>query len=297
MSFQITTAFVQQYGSNVWMLAQQKASRLYNTVTLETGVVGKSAYFDQFGIASGQEITSRHGDTPLNSTPFARRKVDIVDWDIADLTDNIDKIKTLIDPNNAIVQAQAAAAGRKIDDLIIAAAFATAYTGETGSTSTSFPAANQVAVNSWAYGTGTGNTGLTISKLIEARQKLEANEGIEDGEEAFIIVSSKQKANMLATTEATSADYASVKALVRGEIDTFMGFKFIRSERLAVDGSNYRRVPVYTKRGLGLAVSSNITARVSERSDKRYSMQAYTALSMGATRLEENRVIEIKCAE
>lgn len=297
MSFQITTAFVQQYGSNVYMLAQQKKSRLFGTVMLESGIVGKSAYIDQFGIGSGQVVTNRHGDTPLNSTPFARRKLDIVDWDTADLTDNFDRIKTLINPDNAIVQAQAASAGRFVDDLIIGKFFADASTGETGSTTTSFPAANQVAVNSWAYGTGTGNAGLTISKLIEARQKLEANDAIEDGDEVYIAVGSKQKANLLATTEATSEDYASVKALVRGEIDTFMGFKFIRSERLLLDGSSYRRVPVWVKNGMCLGVSGEIQSSIDKRPDKRNSMQAYTKLSMGATRLEETKVVEIKCAE
>ena len=43
MSVQITTAFVEQYKSNVFHLAQQKGSRLRDAVRTET-VVGKAHF-------------------------------------------------------------------------------------------------------------------------------------------------------------------------------------------------------------------------------------------------------------
>ena len=63
MSTQITTAFVQQYSSNVSMLSQQKGSLLRKAVEIES-VVGKNAFFDQVGSATAQKRTSRHSDTP-----------------------------------------------------------------------------------------------------------------------------------------------------------------------------------------------------------------------------------------
>lgn len=296
MSFEITTAFAQQYGDNVLLLSQQKGSRLRGAVYVEPGIQGKTAYIDQIGSVTASRITNRHGDSPLNSTPHRRRRLNLVDYDTGDLIDRLDKVKTLIDPTNTYAMAHSAAMGRAMDDEIIAAAFADANTGEDGSTTVSFPAANQVAVNSWAYGSGSGNAGLTVSKIIEAKQKLDAND-VDPDEERFAIVGSKQIANLLATTEVTSADYNNVRALVEGKVDTFGGFKFIRSERLAVDGSAYRRCIFFAKNGLGLGIGSDIVSRVTERSDKRFSMYAYFQMSIAAARLEEAKVIEVKCLE
>src|SRR6056300_1752307 len=144
MSNQITTAFVQQYSNNVQMLSQQKGSLLRSAVDVET-VVGKNAFFDQVGSALAGKRTTRHADTPQMDTPHARRRVSLVDYEYADLIDNQDKVRMLIDPTSAYAMAAAAAMGRAMDDVIISAALGTAFTGETGSTSTSFAAGNQIA--------------------------------------------------------------------------------------------------------------------------------------------------------
>lgn len=296
MSFEITTAFVQQYGSAVEFLVQQRGSRLRDCVDVEDSIVGKTAFFDQIGSVAAQRVTNRHGDSPLNQTPHARRRVAMADYDTGDLIDQLDKAKTLIDPANPYTMAHAWAMGRAVDDEIIGAAFATAYAGEDGSTSVSFPSSQQVDVNSWAYGTGSGNSGLTISKLIEAKTILDENEADPD-EERYIAVTAKQVANLLQTTEVTSTDYANVKALVEGRIDTFMGFTFKRLERLLVDSNSYRRVIAWNRSGLKLGISKDITARIAERPDKRFSIYAYFMMSLGAVRMQEDKVVEIKCAE
>lgn len=294
MSFQVTTAFVQQYKSTVLMLAQQTESRLRDTVTVEPSVVGKSVYLDQFGIATAQIVTNRHGDSPLLSTPQDRRRIDLTDYEYGDLIDKADKVRLLIDPTSATTRAAAMAMGRAIDDEIIAHAYATAFTGETGANSVAFPASQQISVSSWAYGTGSGNVGLTVSKLIEAKMLLDQNES-DPREQRTIVCQAKQIGNLLATTEVTSEDYNTVKALSTGTIDTFMGFKFVRSERLPVDGSGYRRVLCYSKSGLGLGLGMDITTEIAPRPDKRFSTYVYFMMSIGASRLEEKKVIEIKC--
>jgi hypothetical protein len=295
MSFQITEAFVQQYGAAMRQRAQQHGSRLRPAVTIETGV-GKTYYYDYTGVVEAQEITSRHADSPLNSTPVSRRRVDLSGVDTGDLIDTLDRVQMLADPTNGFIMAHGDAMGRKMDDRIIQAFFADAKAGEEGGTTVSFPAANQIAVNSWAYGTGAGNAGLTISKLIEAKVLLDAAEGDPD-EERFIAASSKQMGNLLATTEVTSRDYNEVQALVDGRINRFMGFNFIRTERLQTDGSGYRRVAAWARSGMGLAIGADITQQIDRRADKRFSWYAYFQMFIGATRLEEEKVVEIKCAE
>lgn len=300
MSFQVTNAFVQQYQDNMYMLSQQRGSRLRDAVMVQEGVVGESVLFDQFGSSEAQEITNRHGDSPLNSTPHDKRKASMRDFDWGDLVDKLDQAKTLNDPSNKYVMAGSAAMGRKIDDVIIGEVFGTAYTGKTGSTAVTFPSSQQVAVNSWAYGTGSGNAGLTISKLIEAKVILDGNETGDTSPEDdpfYFAASAKQLGNLLATTEVTNSNYNTVKALVQGEIDTFMGFKFIRTERLKTDGSAYRRCIAWRKSGIALAIGADVMAEIAPRADKRFSTYVYFCMSLAAARMEEKKVVEVKCLE
>jgi len=288
MSSQITTAFVQQYSSNVQLLSQQKGSLLRNAVRVESQV-GKNAFYDQVGSATAQKRLSRHADTPQLDTPHARRRVSLVDYEYADLIDDQDKVRTLIDPTSPYSQATAFAMGRAIDDEIISAAFGTAYTGETGSTSTTFPSGQQVGV-------GSPVAGLSIAKLVEAKQLLdEAN--VDTTLPRYIAVAPEQLADLLNITTVTSSDYNTVKALVQGEIDTFLGFKFIVSTRLSSESGVNRRVIAWAEDGLLLSIGKDITAKIDERADKGYATQVYYAMSIGATRMEEEKVVEIKCRE
>lgn len=297
MSFEVTTHFVQQYSANVVLLSQQKASRLRSAV-MEEPIRGKLGYIDQVGSVAAQRITNRHGDSPLNNTPHRRRRIDLADYDTGDLIDQLDKVKMLNDPASTYAQAHGAAMGRAIDDVIIASFDATALTGEDGATPVAFPGGNEIAINSWAYGTGTGNSGLTISKLIEAKVFLDGQEaGVDPDEPRYIACTSRQIGNLLATTETTSADYNNVKALVEGNIDKFMGFQFIRTERLPLASAGVRKVFAWVRSGVGLGVGADITARITERADKRFSWYAYFQMAIGASRLEEAKVVRVLCAE
>ena len=288
MSSQITTAFVQQYSSNVQLLSQQKGSLLRNAVRVESQV-GKNAFYDQVGSATAQKRLSRHADTPQLDTPHARRRVSLVDYEYADLIDDQDKVRTLIDPTSPYSQATAFAMGRAIDDEIISAAFGTAYTGETGSTSTTFPSGQVVSV-------GSPVAGLSIAKLVEAKQLLdEAN--VDTTLPRYVAVAPEQLADLLNITTVTSSDYNTVKALVQGEIDTFLGFKFIVSTRLSSESGVNRRVIAWAEDGLLLSIGKDITAKIDERADKGYATQVYYAMSIGATRMEEEKVVEIQCRE
>jgi hypothetical protein len=287
MSVEITVAFVKQFERNLDFLVQQKGSRFRPCVRVESGVVGKKAYYDQIGATEAQLKAGRHSDTPLISTPHARRQVTMYDYEVADLIDDADKIKTLIDPQNGYAMSMKWALQRAMDDRMITEALGTAYTGEEGATAVSMLPANVIAV---------GAAGLTISKLRSAKEILDASE-LDPEEPRFIAVSAKQVTDMLETTEATSSDYNTVKALVQGDVDTFMGFKFVRTQRLAVDASDYRRCIAWAQNGLMLAIGADVKGRIDERADKSYSTQVFASMSIGATRMEEEKVVEILCSE
>ena len=290
MSNQITTAFVQQYSSNVQMLSQQMGSVLREAVDVES-VVGKNAFFDQVGKTTAVLRTSRHADTPQIDTPHSRRRVSLADYEWADLIDNADKVRLLIDPTSSYAKAAAAAMGRAMDDVIIAALGGTAYTGETGSTSVTLPTAQKTA-------TSDQSDGLTVAKLLSAKKILDLAD-VDPSLPRFIVCGPTQISDLLNTTEVKSSDYNTVKALAMGQLDSFLGFKFIMSNRLKFDATNTtdRLVYAFTSDAIKLAIGQDVIARIDERADKSYSTQVYYAMSIGATRMEEEKVVQIPCNE
>ena len=285
MSTEVTTAFVQQYSANVQMLSQQMGSRLRDAVRVEN-MTGKNAFFDQVGKATAQKRTTRHADTPQIDTPHARRRVSLVDYEYADLIDDQDKVRMLIDPTSAYAQAAAAAMGRAMDDEIIASALGTAFTGETGSTSTALPAGQQIA---------DGSADMSLAKLREAKKILDLAD-VDPSIPRYIACGPDQIEALLADTNVTSSDFNTVKALVQGEVNQFMGFNFIRSERLVHDGTS-RECYAYAQTAVGLALPQDITVDVGPRRDKNNSMQVYVEMSLGAVRLEDEQVVQILCNE
>ena len=285
MSTQVTTAFVNQFSSNVQLLSQQIGSKLRSSVSEEM-VTGEKAYFDQIGSGVAQLRTSRHADTPLMETPHARRQVAIDTYEYADLVDDADKVRMLIDPTSTYARAAAAAIGRAMDDAIISAATGTANTGVSGGTSTSMLAANQIAH---------GSAGLTVAKLVQAKKILD-NSDVDPSIQRYIVCGPEQMEDLLNNSTVTSSDYNSIKALVQGDIDTFVGFKFITSTRLSVS-SSVRTCFAWAMDGIKLAVGKDVMARIEDRADKSYSTQVFYCASFGSTRMEEEKVVQIDCSE
>ena len=286
MSSQITEAFVQQYSNNVQMLSQQKGSLLRGVVDVES-VVGKHAYFERIGAVSAQKRVSRHSDTPQIDTPHSRRRVSMSDYEWADLIDQQDRVRTLIDPTSSYAQAAAFALGRAMDDEIISAVSGNAFSGETGSTTVALPAGQKI--------TESGTDGLTIAKLRSAKEKFDSA-SVDPSIPRYIVVGPKQISDLLGTTQVTSSDFNTVKALANGEITSFLGFNFITSNRLSI-ASNKRLCLAFAMDGIKLALGQDIMTRIDERSDKGYATQVYVCMTMGATRMEEEKVVTVEAHE
>lgn len=294
MSYEVDTATVQQYSTNVELLLQQKGSRLRDKVMVSsyTGKAAKAV--EQIGKVTAQKALNRHADTPLISTPHDARWLFPEDYDWADLIDDNDKLRMLIDPTSSYALNGAYALGRAIDQEIIAAFFGDSKTGENGTTTTSFDTSNQqVAVTVGA----SGADGLNVEKLREAKRILGAAEVDTDNDPLFCAITAKQEHDLLAQTQVTSLDYNSRPVLVDGKLTSFMGFNFVRTELLGVDGSSYRRCPVWAKSGMHLGMWNDIMVSVDRRADKRNSTQVYCKTTIGATRTDEGKVVEVLCDE
>jgi len=311
MSVEITEAMVEQFSANVLMLSQQKGSRLKMCVRNETQK-GKAAFYDRIGAVDPVKKVGRHSNTPQIDTPHTRRMVTLEDYEWADLIDQQDKIRIIQEPTSEYVMAAMWAMGRAMDDEIILAAVGVARAGESGQTSIAFPVGQIYAAND-----GTTFDNMSVNTLRGLKQKFDAADVMED-EHRYLAVGSSQIYSLLGDTSLTSADYNSVKALVDGQIDTFMGFKFIRTERLPTvlaaegydadftDGSvaagtsdttGFRKCVAWAQSGLLLSVGEDMKARITERDDKSYAVQPYVSMSVGAVRMEEVRVAIALCSE
>ena len=309
MSFEITEAFVKQFNANIFHLSQQKGSRLMPRVRNESQR-GKSQFFDRLGPVVATKKSGRHSDTPQIDTPHSRRRVTLEDYTHADLIDETDKIRMLIDPASDYSKAFMWAFGRAKDDEIIAAHGGDAFAGEEGGTTVTLPDGQKIVST-----TGAAGTKLNVNALRSAKRVLDGND-VDEDIRRYCALNALNLENLLTETEVTSSDFNTVKALVQGEVNTFLGFDFIRLERLvnqsgalsfeptdgsvgagAGDADGYRKVLAWAQDGLLLSTGMEMKTRISERDDKNYSTQVFAEMSIGSTRMEEEKVVEILCNE
>ena len=318
----IETSFVQRYAQDVQLDLQQSESRLRNIVSVKPDCSGLVEFMDKIGKVSAEKVTSRFADSPILPVKHSRRKVSsqgfdwgtaVVDWDMRRM--NYDVIRPYA--TNA-----AMAMNRKMDELIIEAAFGTHYgssdgdmTATTGhswddlvasgtasknKTETGFDvkAAGHRIANDFAYSGAQVSIELSPDKLLRARRRLQEQE-VETYDQSgvpnlFIICSAKQIEAMLQNEKVQSTDFNDIHALVTGKVNYFAGFQFIRYEGLPLSGG-FEQVLAMHPNALGLCIWADVTARIDELPNKRFLPYVYYKMDMGATRLDEKLMVEIQC--
>jgi hypothetical protein len=236
----------------------------------------------------------------------------MVDWDWADLVDKLDQKKMLIDPTSTYVQSGIAAANRRIDKHIYDALGGTAAAGQSGGTTVNNYDAGECRLvrsdgtveTAGSDHTAATATALTIAKLLTCKQLLDEAD-IDPERQRYFVTNPYNICQLLNTTEVKSADYNTVKALAQGQIDTFMQFKFIQLQDYTDTTKGHLQdcdqetageaveCYAYAQGAVKLGVGAEITTRITERADKRYSLQPYIMMSFGAVRVEGPAVVEI----
>ena len=291
MSTQVSTAFSQQYSSNVQLLLQQMDNPLEMAVETSSAVGKNVVVVEQVGAVNAVRRTTRHADTPIVDTPHAKRWAAPFDYEVADLIDDQDKVRMLVELTSPYARNHAAAMARACTDEIVAAFSGTAMTGENGTTP---QAANTAEV--------VDTSGLTFVKLRAALLNLMAAEVDLDSDPLFCAIRATQHDELLNITNGTnlitqSTDFNSTPVLVDGRIHRFMGINFIHTQRLLDDANGDRLIPVWAKSGMHLVNFGSMKNEVTVRPDKSYSTQVYSGRTIGATRTEENKVVLIACQD
>lgn len=281
-----STVYAQAYAQNVMQLAQQKYAKLLPIAYMKPNVKAKVFYQDQIGQWEMSAKGGRNVATPNNDPNMGRRMGTMVDYHDNRLLDRGDELRMLSDPRSAYTIAAAQSLARRIDTTIALQIVGTANYGETGSSTITL---GTDAVSGISHIAGTAAT-LTVARVLSAKRILDL-ESVEE-EDRFFVINPYGLEQLLGTTQVTSSDYNSVKALVRGEIDSWLGFKWIVSNVLSSSGTTTTCFAMQ-RYGLALAMGSEPLVRTDERTDLSYSWQVYYELNIGAVRLEEARVVKV----
>ena len=288
MANEITEAFRNQYSDTLYHLAQQKSSRLSDTVMVDMDFSGEAKYYDSLGQTAVITRTSRNQTTPIIDASWDKRKLTATDYLHNFVVDKGDRLSMAIDPNTGLIKAQAMAFARKKDQIIYAALLGTAYSTKAGTTS------NTISQTVTCAG------GLTVANLLEIKQTMDlANVDDPMEDPRFLVCTSYEMTDLLNTTEVKSSDYNTVKALAAGQMNSFCGFNFIVLPPTSVTNgvvtraSNVNYCVAYSKSALMFAMKSGLETRVDERKDLNYSTQFWAEMIAGAVRLEEEKVVAV----
>ena len=279
MAVSISNAFVTLFDSEVKQAYQ--GQRLLAGVTRErTGVEGSTVKFPKIGKGSATIRVPQTDVTPLNVS-YSQVTATMEDYIAAEYSDIFNQQKVNFNERQELVQVVSGAIARRMDQVVLDALAA---------------ASSPSTVSNDIGGT---DTDLNVAKLRAAKKAMDANNVPAEGR--TILVHANNLSSLLSETQVTSSDFNTVKALVTGEIDTFLGFKFItlgdRDEGgLAIDGSSDRTIFAFHRDAIGLGIGMGQQSRVDYIPEKTSFLVA-SMFSAGAVAIDDEGIVSITCRE
>ena len=242
MSATLSTVAAKLYDSAVKQ-AYQDSQKLRNTVYTKTTKNANEMKFRNIGkgLATVRGVAS--SDVVPMDVTHALVDCPLADYVAAEYTDIFGAADVNFSETNELGQIIASALGRRSDQMILDALAATTTTA-----------------------VGTTGTALTVDTILAAKRVMDAA-GVPSEDRCFVI-ESKGMEDLLKTTQVTSTDYNTVKALVNGDVNTFVGFKIIQIADRAEGGIATVNVGAdfqafaYHKRAVGFALNMDISTKV-----------------------------------
>lgn len=277
MAVGISNAFVQLFDAEVKQAYQ--ASRALAGLTRErSNVEGSVVKFPKIGKGTATVRVPQTDVTPLNVT-YSQVTATMSDYIAAEYSDIFNQAKVNFDERRELVQVVGAAIGRRMDQIVIDAL-----------NSASSPS---------TVGTDIGGAGtnLNLAKLLAAKKALDTKNVPMDGR--VMVIHANGLAALLDETELTSGDFATVKALVRGEIDTFLGFKFVTLGDRDEGGlplPSTRSSFAFHKDAVGLGIGMNQRSEINYVPEKT-SFLVSAMFSAGAVSIDDEGIVKISSTE
>ena len=279
MAIGLSNAFVTLFDAEVHQAYQAKA-QLVGATRQRRGVEGATVKFPKVGKGVATLRVPQTDVTPLN-VDFSQVTATLEDWNAAEYSDIFMQQKVNFDERQELVQVVATAIGRRQDQLILDALAASGTT------------------NTVANDIGGTDTNLNVAKLREAKKLLDKNNV--PPQDRHIILHANNLASLLSETAVTSSDFNTVKALVAGEINTFLGFTFHtlgdRAEGgLAVDGSSDRTLFAFHKQSMGYAEGIGPKTEINYVPEKT-SFLVNAMFSAASVAIDAEGIVQLTCRE
>ena len=277
MAQNVTTAFVTLFDSEVKQ-AYQAESVLRGTTRMRTGVQGNTVKFPKIGKGVATPRVPQTDVTPLNVT-YSQVTATMSDYIAAEYSDIFHQSHINFDERRELVEVVSKSIARRMDQLIIDALNA---------------ASSPSTVSTDIGGTGTN---MNIEKLRAAAKAMNENNVPSEGR--HLLMHASQLDALLGETEVTSSDYAAVKALVRGEVDTFMGFRFITigdRDEGGVPKPSTRSCFAWHMDSVGYAESMAQKTEVNYIPEKT-SFLVSSMFSAGSVAIDDEGIVKISCTE
>jgi hypothetical protein len=280
MSTSLSAAAIASFDADVKHAYQDKSAKLRDRVRVKTGVVGSTHRFPKLGSGIATQRVPQTDVIPMNLS-HTNATVTLEDWNAAEYTDVFNDAKVNFSERQELAMSIAAAIARREDQLIIDALEATA---------TSLTVASSI---------GGANTDLNVAKLRRASRLLGDNQVGED-EEITYVGSYVGREALLGETETTSSDFNTIKALVNGDISSFMGMNFVWMASRAEGGldltSGDRSTFAFAKSSIGHAIGMDQRMEVNYIPTKT-SWLANMLFSAGSIEIDAGGVVDITCDE
>jgi|DEB0MinimDraft_3_1074331.scaffolds.fasta_scaffold03276_5 hypothetical protein len=291
--------YVETYTDSLRLLAQQQPSRFRNAVSVQSVKGEGVAFLETIAPSEAQEVTTRYADKVNIEQTHNRRWAHPRKFEWGAMVEDLDKLKMNIELNGPYTRQGNFAINRTIDDELVSKFFATSLIGRSGGDSVAFPTGTNVVAVTEGAGAATG---MNVDKLLAAREIILGNEvDIDDPmNKMYCAISAAQERNLLEQVKIVNKDYQDQAVLSGGgtSLKEWFGINFILTERLDVDSNSYRRNPFWCMSGMGLGIWRDVTTDVVQNTTITGNPFHVTVNAVfGATRLEEEKVVEIKCSE
>lgn len=283
MSIQISNAFVTLFDSEVKQ-AYQGARALAGLARERTNVEGSTVKFPKIGKGTASVRVPQTDVVPLNVS-YSQVTATMTDYIAAEYSDIFNQQRVNFNERQELVQVVSGAIGRRMDQVIIDALTAASSTGTVAKT---------IADDG---STGSASN-LNVGKLRAAKKILDAKNVPMEGR--TIVLHANNLSALLGLTSVTSSDFNTVKALVTGEVDTFLGFKFVtlgdRDEGGLPLSTADRTVFAFHRDSVGMAIGLNQTSRVDYIAEKTSFLVA-SMFSAGSVAIDSDGIVKITCLE
>lgn len=278
MSIQLDQVLVKQF-ENEAIQAFQDSGKLRDSVRIRDAKGAQQVQFQVIGATTTQERGAIHTMIPLADASHTPAVATVKNYTVSDMTDIFLNNQVGFDERQELVQSFATSLGRRIDQAIIDALDAHAFT------------------NTVAKDVGGANDNLNVAMLLEAAKLLGSNVPEEN---RSVLCHDNGYYHFLNEDDVKSIDFNDMKTLPSAAVKHYAGFDIYkmadRNEGGLALATNDRTNYAWQRNAIGLAM--NMEPKIEINYEPSYGAHRVTGMiSLGAVIIQDSGVVKITSDE